>query len=138
MNAFLLEIYSPEGIIFKDTVTQALFPSSSGQIGILPHHAPLFTKLEEGEVHVKKGKEEMIVGITGGFLQVSNNTATVLADYAVKAESLELAKVERAKKEAEEALKGKKENVDFLLAEKELRKSLLDLKVAQRLKKGPK
>lgn len=138
MNSFLLEIYSPEGIIFKDTINEALLPTSSGQIGILPHHAPIFTKLEEGEILVKKGKEEIMIGITGGFLQVSNNIVTVLADYAVRAENLELVKVEKAKKEAEEALKEKRGKVDFLLAEKELKKSLLDLKVAERSRKRTK
>lgn len=134
-NSFFLEIISPEGTIFQDDVLEASVPTLKGQITILPHHTSLFTKLNEGEILIKtEGKNTTIV-INGGFLEIKNNSVQVLSDYAIRAESIEIAKAEERKRKAEETMKAKEGKKEFILAEKDLRKSILELKVAQKIRK---
>lgn len=130
-----LEIISPEGKIFSDTADEVIAPTIEGEITILPSHAPLFTKLKEGEIIIKKGKDEISIAVLGGFLEVSANKIDVLADYAVKSDTVNAARAQAAKKKAEELLKEKAERVDFIEIEKDLKKSLLELKVAENIKK---
>lgn len=134
-NKFLFEITSPEGIVFSEEVLEVTLPTQDGEITILPHHAPLLTKLAEGEIIIHKPSGKASVVITGGFLEINKNKAHALSDYAIRAESIEIAHSEERKKQAEkrlEELAGKKE---FAIAEKEFKKSILELKVAQRIKK---
>lgn len=134
-SKFLFEVTSPEGIIFNEEATEVSLPSQEGQITILPHHTPLLAKLSEGEIIIHKGTALSYIAITGGFLEITKEKAQVLSDYAVRAESIEIAHSEERKKLAEkrlEELRGKKE---FAIAEKEFKKSILELKVAQRVKR---
>lgn len=134
-DTFLFEVVSPEGIMFEGSVAEVILPTSIGQIAILPHHTPLSTKLVEGMLTIKTGKEEFVLGITGGFLQIAHDKASVLADYAVRAESIEATRAEEAKKRAQATLEEKREKVDFFMAEKELKKSLLELKIAEKIRR---
>lgn len=130
-----LHILSPEATVYDDIVDEVILPTQKGEIAVLPQHVALFTKLAQGELKVKKGNSENTIIIFGGFLEVQNNHVTVLSDYAIRAESIEVAKAEEAKKRAEEVMRNKGENVDFVLAEKELQKSLLTLKAAEKYRK---
>lgn len=130
-----LEIVSPEGVTYTGEIDELIINTTQGEIAILPHHANLFTKLAEGEAVIKSHGKETSVLITGGFLEIQNNKVSVISDYAVTAESVELAKIESAKKRAEEILSGKIANEDFTLAEKELQRSILALKVAEKMRK---
>lgn len=136
-NDFSIEILSPEGEILKDNIDEVILPSEQGQISILANHAPLFAKLAEGEIIVKKNNKEIYIAITGGFLEVNKNTVNVLADYAVRSENIESKKAEEAKKHAEEILKQKEKlsEIDFSLAEKELQRSILELKISETIRK---
>ena len=131
----LLEIISPEKIVFKEEVEEVTIPTENGEITILPHHVNLLTKVVLGELHIKMKGKTQTLAVTRGFLQVSNNTVTILADYAVRAEDIVAEKAIEAQKRAEEILKKKKEGVserDFAIAEADLRRSLLELKVSKR------
>lgn len=133
----LLEIITPERIVYKDDVDEVIAPTVSGQITILPHHVNLFTKIEPGELTVKKGKSSQFLAITGGFLEVADNKISILADYAVRSEEIEAAKAIEAQKRAEQLMKQAKEKEsqrDFALAESELRKAILELKVVTKRK----
>ena len=134
---FYLEILSPEGQIFKDDVSEIILPTVQGQIAVLPNHAPLFTKLIEGEIVIKKNNKETYVAITGGFVEIANNKVDVLADYAVRSEQIEEKTAEEAKKKAEAILKEqeKRGKVDFATAEKDLKKAVLELHIADKVKK---
>lgn len=134
-NKFLFEVTSPEGIVFSEEVSEVTLPAQDGEITILPHHTPLLTKLVEGEIIIHKPSGKLSIVITGGFLEINKNKAHVLSDYAIRAESIEIAHSEERKKQAEkrlEELAGKKE---FAIAEKEFKKSILELKVAQKIKR---
>src|SRR5664279_925450 len=115
-----LEIVTPEKITFSGEIEEILINTADGQIAILPHHVNLFTKVIPGEVKIKADKKEKFLAITGGFLEVSNNKVTILADYAVHAEEIEIEQALKAQKRAEEELKKTKEDIgerDFAVAE---------------------
>lgn len=130
-----LEIVSPEGITFSNPCDEIIAPAEQGEIAILPNHAALFTKLSEGEVTVKQGNKTTHIAVLGGFLDISHNKVSILADYAVAADSINIAKAEEAKKRAEQLLKEKHENVDFVEIEKDLQRAILDLKIADKIRK---
>jgi len=135
MDKLHLEIITPEKKIFSDEVDMVVIPGSEGDLGILPHHIPLFTKIKPGEMKIKRGDKEEYLAITGGFVDVTGEgKVVVLADYAVKSTEIEIAKAEEAKKKAEEAMKDKKSVQNFAVAEADLRKALLELKIAKRRK----
>lgn len=134
-NNLNIEIISPEGIVFRDNADEIILPTVQGQIAILPRHAPLFVKLSEGETIIKKDNKEISIAITGGFLEVLNNKISILADYAIKADEIKINRVEEAKMKAEELLKQRKEGVDLTEARTELRRSILELKIADKIRK---
>ena len=134
-SKFSFEIVSPLGIVFQDDVDSVSVPASEGRITVLPHHAPLFTKLLEGEVNIKDGDKNLTIVISGGFLEVKGNSVHLLSDYAIRAESIEIAKSEEKKRLAEEKIKQKADNKDFTVADKDLRMSILELKVAQKMRR---
>lgn len=130
-----LEIVTPEKVIYKGDVDEIIVNTASGEIAILPHHVNLFTKVLPGELTIKIAGKEQFLAITGGFLEISNNKITILADYAVRAEEIEVEKAIEAQKRAEAILKKKEEGIserDFAEAQGELRKALLELHIANR------
>ena len=133
-NLFL-EIVSPQGIIFEGNINQVTLPTINGAITVLPHHAALFTKLAEGEVEVTEGGKRTSYVIAGGFFEINDNKASVLSDYAIRAESIEMAKSEEKKRQAEQRLREKLTNEEFTIADKDLKISILELKVAQKMRK---
>lgn len=135
MSTFLLEIITPDGILYKEEVNEVILPTSNGQITILPHHIPLFAKLGQGEARITKNGKETLIAVLGGVVEVGKNMVCILSDYAIEADTIVMAKAEEAKKRAEDAIKNKQSNEDFALLDKELQKSLLELKVGQRVKK---
>lgn len=134
-DEFLFEIVSPEGLVFEDSVSEVTLPTYNGEITILPQHVSLFTQVGQGEVIVTKGKNRRYFAVLGGFIEVDDNIVRVLSDYAVKAEDIKSAEAKEAKKRAERALEGKKDNQDFVELQKELQKSILELHVADKLKR---
>ncbi|MHB9154253.1 MAG: ATP synthase F1 subunit epsilon, partial [Endomicrobiales bacterium] len=91
-TGLLLEILSPEGEVFKNTVREITLPTAQGEITVLPGHAPLFAKLGEGEIVIKAGGEVSFVCVTGGFLEVSAGRVNVLASFAIRSEEIEAKK----------------------------------------------
>ncbi len=127
-----LEVVTPEKQLFSGEVDSVLAPGAEGQLGILPHHAPLMSTLTVGELVARRGEEELIFAIHGGFIQVLPDRVIVLADIGERAEEVDIERAERARREAEELLK--KEPPSELRAEAmmALRKAQLRLRVAQR------
>ncbi len=135
-----LDIITPEKNIFSDDISSLTVPTTNGYISILPHHVNLLTQVVHGEITVKRNHKEEFLAITGGFLEVADNKITILADYAVRSEHIEVEKAIEARKRAEELLKQAKENVserDMAQAEAELRRSLLEINIAQRRRRKP-
>ncbi len=130
-----LKVLTPNKEIFSEEIDELIVNTVDGQIGILPNHIQLVTRIMPGEMILKiKGKQQYFA-ITGGFLEVSNNKITILADYAVYSEDIEVEKVLQAKRRAEEILKRAKEDIserDFATAQADLRRAVVQLHVANR------
>ena len=135
MSGVKLDIVTAEQVVFSEEVDAVIAPGVEGQLGILPHHAPLMTTLQMGELLVRKGGEEFSLAITGGFLEVRPDRIIVLADAAERVEDINLARAEEAKRRAEERLTHRTPDVDMARAEASLRRSLIRLKVAEKRRK---
>lgn len=127
-----LEIITQEKKILEDEVDLILAPGFEGQIGILPGHISLLTKLQSGELYLFKGPNMVMLAITGGLLDIHDDKVSVMADSAVRAEEIDAAKAQAAKEKAEEALKEKLSHEEFVVAEADLRRAVLELKVSQK------
>lgn len=127
-----LDIVTPAGIIFSDTVSTLQVPSALGLMGILANHAPLMTTLEIGAIKYTKEDKEHFLAVSGGFLEVKENVVIVLANSAEKAEDIDIARAISAKERAEERLAHKgTEDVDTLRAELALKRSVNRIHVSE-------
>ncbi len=135
MATFRLEIVTAEKEVFSDDVSAVVAWGIEGQLGILPHHAPLMTMLQPGDLLVRKDNEEHYLAVTGGFLEVRPDKVIILADACERAEEIDVARAEAARRRAEETLKAGGPEVDTAAAEAALRRSLIRLKVAERRKR---
>jgi len=130
-NMMTLHIISPERTVLKDVPTDAVVvPVVDGSMGILYNHAPMVTALRIGVLRYKQGSEYKKVAISGGFMELSNNRITVLADTAETAESIDVLRAREAKRRAEERLRSKAENIDRARAQAALQRALARLKAA--------
>jgi F-type H+-transporting ATPase subunit epsilon len=136
MATIKLDIVTAEGSVYSDDVDIVIAPGIEGELGILPHHTPLMTMLQPGELIARKGGEEYSLAISGGFLEVRPDRVIVLADSAERAEEIDIARAEEAKKRAEKRMAEKYEpGIDSGRAEAALRRSLIRIKVAERYRK---
>jgi F-type H+-transporting ATPase subunit epsilon len=131
----LLEIITPEKVIYKDEVSEVVVPTVSGEIAILPNHANLLTQINPGELVVKKGESQQSLAITGGFLEVQNNKISIIAEYAIKAQDIETGRAMEAKKRAEKVMSEKSTDNEMKIAQAEMIKAILELRVATKHKK---
>mgnify|MGYP001613393958 FL=1 len=130
-----LEIITPEKVVYKDDVDEVVAPTINGEIAILPSHVDLLTQVSPGELIVKKGSSQQYLAITGGFLEVSDNKISILADYAIKAQDIEVARAQEAKRRAEKLMEEKTSDNDLKIAQGEMIKAILELKVATKHKR---
>jgi len=137
MAGIRLDIVTAERVVYSDDVDVVVAPGIEGQLGILPHHAPLMTTLQAGELRVRKGREEFFLAISGGFLEVRPDRIIVLADAAERAGEIDIVRAEEAKRRAEEQLSRRALGVDTAQAEAALHRSLIRLKVAERRRRKP-
>lgn len=136
MSSLRLDIVTAEGAVFSEDVDLVIVPGIEGEMSILPHHAPLMTTLQPGELITKKGDEEYSLAISGGFLEVRQDRVIVLADTCERAEDIDITRAEEAKSRAEKQLaEGYVPEVDAARAEASIRRSLIRLKVAERRRK---
>ena len=136
MAILRLDIVTAERAVYSDEVDMVIASGVLGQLGILPHHTPLMTMLEPGELIAKKGSDEFGLVVSGGFLEVRPDRVIVLADTAERVEEIDIARAEEAKRRAEKHLVEKHApGVDAARAEAALRRSLIRLKVVRRRRK---
>ncbi len=135
MATIRLEIVTPEKMVFSDDVDLILAWGVEGQLGILPHHAPLMTMLQPGDLMYRKGTREEYLTISGGFLEVRPDKVVVLADACERAEEIDVTRAEEAKKRAQEVLKTTAAGVDAAAAEAALRRSLARLKAVEKIRR---
>ncbi|HYM84115.1 MAG TPA: F0F1 ATP synthase subunit epsilon [Candidatus Dormibacteraeota bacterium] len=140
MMPLQLEIVTPERLAYSDQVDEVVVPGSEGELGILPHHAPLIAMLGVGELRIKREGSEESFAIFGGFLQVRPDKVVVLAETADLAADIDLERAHEARREAERAIEtGYHEGADLAAARAALQHALLRIRVAERRRRegGP-
>jgi F-type H+-transporting ATPase subunit epsilon len=132
------EIVSQDRTVFQGNVDMIVLPGAGGEMGVLPHHAPVLTTLKYGVVKVRRAGKEDIFAVAGGVAEVQPDLVTILADAAENVEEIDVARAQFARKRAEEVLaKGVPKDQDALLnVEAALRRSNLRLDVVRRYRKN--
>ena len=131
------EIVSQDRVVYQGDVDMVILPGTGGEMGILPHHAPVLTTLKYGVIKVRRAGSEQVFAVAGGVAEVQPDLITVLADAAENVEEIDVQRAEFARKRAEEALtKGVPAQSDALLSvEAALRRSNLRLDVVRRYRR---
>ena len=131
-----VDVVSAEAEIFSGPANMLFAPGVMGELGILPRHAPLLTRIKPGEVRIiTPDNEEQFFYVSGGMLEIQPQAVTVLADTALRAKDLDEAAALEAKDRAEKILADSKGEVDYAAAEAELAEAMAQLQAIQRLKK---
>jgi F-type H+-transporting ATPase subunit epsilon len=135
----LLDIVTPERLAYSGSVDSVQLPGSEGELGVLPHHAPLIANLGHGELRIRKGGTEETFAVFGGFLQVLPDRVVVMAESADLASEIDLERAHEARLEAERALEGGgHDGADLAAARATLQQALLRIRVAERRhREGP-
>ena len=129
---FTLQIVSADRSIVDETVDEVQIPGSEGYFGVLGGHTPLLALLGTGELWYKQGNDTHYVSLSGGFAEVQPDRVTILAQIAERADEIDLARAEAAKRRAEERLASSHSDVDWERARIALMKSIIRLQVATR------
>ncbi|MEY4429061.1 MAG: hypothetical protein RLZZ182_1750 [Pseudomonadota bacterium] len=136
MSTIHVDVVSAEESIFSGEATVVSVPGEVGELGILPKHAPLITRIKPGAVRIQRAdnQEEEFVFVAGGILEVQPNCVTVLADTAIRGKDLDEAKANEAKRLAEEAVQNAKGDLDLAKAQSELTEMVAQLAAIRRLR----
>jgi F-type H+-transporting ATPase subunit epsilon len=127
-----LQIVSADRSLLNETVDEVVIPGFDGYFGVLPGHTPLLAVLHVGELWYRQGQDKHYVSIAFGFAEVLPDRVTILAQIAEKADEIDPARAEAAKKRAEERLSRPAVDIDFERARIALLKALIRLQVASR------
>lgn len=132
-----VDVVSAEEEIFSGLAEFVALPGEAGELGILPGHMPLMTRIKPGAVRLKlpNQSEEELVFVAGGILEVQPGLVTVLADTAIRGADLDEAKALEAKKQAEEALRNQTAQIDYAKAQAELAEAIAQIAAIQKLRK---
>ena len=129
-------VVSAEEMIFSGLAEFVVLPGEAGELGILPGHMPLMTRIKPGAVRIKTpGDKEELIFVAGGLLEVQPGLVTVLADTAIRGADLDQAKAMEAKKLAEEAMVNRGSEMDYARAQVELAEAIAQLAAIDRLRK---
>jgi len=133
MAVLQVEITTAERTVYSGEATLVLAPGIEGQLGILPNHAALMTILQAGELVLRTGSEEIYMAVAGGFLEVSVNHVTILADACERAEEIDEERAAEARRRAQERLESRgTAGVDLERAVASLRRAEVRLRAARR------
>jgi F-type H+-transporting ATPase subunit epsilon len=132
------EIVSQDRTVFQGDVDIVVLPGMAGEMGILPHHAPVLTTLKYGIIKVRRNNKEELFAVAGGVAEVQPTIITILADAAENIEEIDIVRAKAAKKRAEDALANLSPEEDrdaYLVMEAALRRSNLRLDVVKRFRR---
>ncbi|QHE94582.1 F0F1 ATP synthase subunit epsilon [Pandoraea fibrosis] len=137
MATIHVDVVSAEEQIFSGKARFVALPGEAGELGILPGHTPLITRIKPGAVRIEdEAGNEDFVFVAGGILEVQPGTVTVLADTAIRGKDLDEAKAADAKRRAEEALTNKDSNIEYATAQAELAEAIAQLAAIQKFRKA--
>jgi len=127
-----LEFVTPERALAQNEVDEVMIPGETGDLGVLPGHAPLLTALRPGEMWYRKGSEKFFAFIAGGFAEIVGDRVSILAQVAEKAEEINLERAEAAKRRAEDLLARPTSDADLEQARLGLARAIARLEIARR------
>jgi F-type H+-transporting ATPase subunit epsilon len=132
-----VDVVSAEESIFSGLAEFVVLPGEAGELGILPGHMPLMTRIKPGAVRLKvpQQEQEELIFVAGGILEVQPGLVTVLADTAIRGKDLDEAKALDAKRKAEEAMSDKSAEMDYARAQAELAEAVAQLAALQKLRR---
>ena len=132
MATMLLEIITAEQQVYGDDVEMVVAPGVDGQLGILPHHAPLMTMLQPGEILIRTDGSDTFLVVTGGFLEVIGNKVTILADASERSDEIDEARAQTAMERARERLADQPTDLQLERALSAMRRAQVRLNVVRR------
>jgi F-type H+-transporting ATPase subunit epsilon len=132
MATLKLEIVTPEARSYSEDVEMVTLPGIDGEMGIYPQHVPLMTQIVAGEVIVRKDGRESFLAVGEGFAEITGDHVSILTDMAIRAENIDEAKAEEARKRAEARLAEKLDDEQTAVAAAALAHSLAQLHVKRR------
>ena len=127
-----LEIVTPEGVAYSDDVAMVTLPAIEGELGVLPRHVPLMTRMVPGEIVARTSAGDIYLAVGGGLVHITGTRVAILTDMAVAAESIDEAKAEDARQRALAALREKTSDEDVASVNAALARSLAQLRVKRR------
>lgn len=129
-----VDVVSADREIYSGRAEMVVAPAEQGEVGIMPGHSPLITRLHPGEVRIQADGDEEMIFVSGGFLEVQPSVVTVLADTAERAPDIDAAEAEAAKRRAEKALEEQTSDMELARAKAELAEAAARLQVYRRHK----
>ena len=132
-----VDVVSAEEEIFSGPATMLFAPGAMGDLGIMPRHAPLMTRIKPGEVRIitEQGDDEIVLYVSGGMLEIQPEAVTILADTAQRASDIDEAAALESKERAEKLLADQKDDIDYAAASAELAEAMAQLQAISRLRK---
>ena len=127
-----LEIVTPEAKIYSEAVDMVTLPGVEGEMGIFPNHVPLMTQVTAGEVIARKAGQNYHLAIGDGFVEITGDRVAILTDMGIRADDIDEAKAEEARKKAEARLQEKLSDEESASVSAALAHSLAQLKVKRR------
>ena len=136
-NTVHIDVVSAEESIFSGEAAFVVAPASAGEVGIYPNHAPMITTIKPGALRIQLAgtTEEVVIFVSGGLLEVQPGVITVLADTAIRGTDLDEAKAISAKLAAEEAMRNRSSDMDYVKAQAELSEAMAQIHAIERLRK---
>ena len=129
-----VDVGSAEQSVYKGTAEMVVVPGEMGEIGVLPRHAPLLTRLRAGEVRIRNGEHVEYLFVSGGIVEIQPHVVTILSDTAERASDLDEAKAMEAKQRAEERMAGQLSDIDYARAQADLVEQIARLRTIHRLR----
>ena len=127
-----LEIVTPDGTVYSETVDMVTLPGVEGQMGIYPRHVPLMSQMVPGEIIVRKDGQDYFLAVGEGLIEVTGDSVALLTDMAIASEQIDEAKVEEARRRAEARLQEKLSDEEVASTNASLARSLAQLRVKRR------
>jgi len=133
MSSIAVSIMTPERLVMQTEAESVIVPAADGELGILPHHAPLLAQLQPGEIRLRRGGNVELFAVSGGFLEVDKNHVSIFAETAEMAHEIDIERARQAAEKAKSAMKSARTDVDLAEAEASLRRALARLRATENL-----
>lgn len=132
-NSFKLEVVTPLAKVLSKDVDFVMIRTTEGDMGILPNHSPFVAGLATGEMKIKENGQENFFYVSGGFIEISNNVVTILADDAMDVKDIDIEAARKEAQIAQEKLQKVAEDIDIANVQKTLNQALTKVKLAERM-----